>query len=246
MESAIFALTSRYGLSRAELIAEIESAFGLLLSRLRQQEVMVHLQDGMRLEVIAYGKRNGLPVQQVFELPALLSQKDCSAFLEKRLALAAVVKQTRLYKTCTRILLWGSVLRSTPGCDLLIETEILPGEPVIAVCPLNRIGIHERMSARFQNGQRRTFHLRLVDPVLVNGTARTKVVLDRVSKTLTENLLRHYLGGAASQYQLRCLKRYVGHKSIVLSTRRLPREVIKAVDRELQERIEVRIVTALP
>ena len=105
MESAIFALTSRYGLSRAELIAEIESAFGLLLSRLRQQEVMVHLQDGMRLEVIAYGKRNGLPVQQVFELPALLSQKDCSAFLEERLALAAVVKQARLYKTCTRSLI---------------------------------------------------------------------------------------------------------------------------------------------
>ena len=75
---------------------------------------------------------------------------------------------------------------------------------------------------------------------------RTKVVLDRVSKTLTENLLRHYLGLAAGQYQFRCLKRYVGHKSLVLSTKRLPREAIKAVDRELQERIEVRIVKALP
>ncbi len=32
MESAILALASRYGLSRVEVIAEIESAFGLLLS----------------------------------------------------------------------------------------------------------------------------------------------------------------------------------------------------------------------
>lgn len=54
MESVILALANRYGLSRAGLIAEIESAFGLLLSRLRQQEVMVFLQDGMHLEVIAY------------------------------------------------------------------------------------------------------------------------------------------------------------------------------------------------
>lgn len=81
---------------------------------------------------------------------------------------------------------------------------------------------------------------------MAGGTPRTEVVLDRVSKTLTENLLRHYLGSPASRYQLRCLKRYVGHKSIVLSTRRLPREAIKAVDRELQERVEVRIVPALP
>ena len=43
MENAILALGSRYGLSRAEVIAEIESAFSLLLSRLRQQEVMVFL-----------------------------------------------------------------------------------------------------------------------------------------------------------------------------------------------------------
>ena len=100
--------------------------------------------------------------------------------------------------------------------------------------------------SRFQPGQRRAFHLRCIEPVLVNGTPRTKVILDRVSKTLAENLLCHHLGDAAHRFHFRCLKRYVGHKSIVLTTRRLPREVIIAVDRELQERIEVRIVKALP
>ena len=47
-------------------------------------------------------------------------------------------------------------------------------------------------------------------------------------------------------FKFRCLKRYVGHKSVVLATRKLPREVIIAVDRELKERVEVRIVKALP
>ena len=63
---------------------------------------------------------------------------------------------------------------------------------------------------------------------------------------LFRSLLRHHLGDGAHRFHFRCLKRYVGHKSIVLTTKRLPREVIIAVDRELQERIEVRIVRTLP
>jgi hypothetical protein len=168
------------------------------------------------------------------------------AFLEDHLATAAVIKQVRLLKGFERRLLWGEVVRNTAGYPLLVETEIIPDEPIIAVCPLNRIGLHERHAGRLQPGQRRAFHLRRAEPVLVKGTPRAKVVLDRVSKTLTENLLRYHLGDAAHRFQFRCLTRYVGHKSIVLTTRRLPREVIIAVDRELQERIEVRIVKALP
>lgn len=246
MHSAIHALSSQYGLSRAEVIHEVESAFGVLLSRWYGREVLAFLQDETHLEVVGYDQRNGIPVQQILDLPAALSLRHCSAFVEERLALAAVVRQTRLYKSSCRSLLWGEVIRNAPGSDLLVETEIHSGESIIALCPLNRVGIHERESCRLQCGQRRAFHLRLVDAVLVNGMPRTKVILDRVSKTLTENLLPHYLGEAASQYQFRCLKRYVGHKSLVLSTKRLPREAIKAVDRELQERIEVRIVKALP
>ena len=246
MHSAIHDLSSQYGLSKAEVIHEAESAFSVLLSRWYGREVLAFLQDETHLEVVAYDQRNGIPVQQILDLPAALSLRQCSAFLEERLALAAVVRQTRPYKSSSRSLLWGEVMRNHPGSDLFIETEIHEGEPLIALCPLNRVGIHQRESNRLQCGQRRAFHLRLVDAVLVNGMPRTKVVLDRVSKTLTENLLRHYLGLAAGQYQFRCLKRYVGHKSLVLSTKRLPREAIKAVDRELQERIEVRIVKALP
>ena len=246
MHSAIHDLSSQYGLSKTEVIHEVESAFSVLLSRWYGREVLAFLQDETHLEVVAYDQRNGIPVQQILDLPAALSLRQCSAFLEERLALAAVVRQTRLYKSSSRSLLWGEVMRNHPGSDLFIETEIHEGEPVIALCPLNRVGIHERESNRLQCGQRRAFHLRLVDAVLVNGMPRTKVVLDRVSKTLTENLLRHYLGEAASQYQFRCLKRYVGHKSLVLSTKRLPRDAIKAVGQELQERIEVRIVKALP
>jgi hypothetical protein len=246
MQSIILSLASRYTLSTAEVIQEIESAFARQLSQWYRQEVMVFLREGMQLEVVAYGTRNGLPVQRTLDLPAVLSRNQFKTILEYHLATTAVIKQVRLLKSFERRLVWGEVVRNRIGDHLLIETEIIPDELIIAICPLNRIGLHERHAGRFQPGQRRAFHLRRIEPVLVNGTPRTKVVLDRVSKTLTENLIRYYLGDAADRFHFRCLKRYVGHKSIVLTTRRLPREVIIAVDRELQERIEVRIVKALP
>ena len=246
MQSIILSLANRYALSITEVIQEIESAFARQLSQWYRQEVMVFFREGMQLEVVAYTKLNGLPVQYILDLPAVLSRNQFKTILENHLATAAVIKQVRLLKSFERRLLWGEVVRNRAGDHLLIETEIIPDEPIIATCPLNRIGLHERHAGRFQPGQRRAFHLRRIEPVLVNGTPRTKVVLDRVSKTLTENLLRYHLGDSAHRFQFRCLKRYVGHKSIVLTTRRLPREVIIAVDRELQERIEVWIVKALP
>jgi len=246
MQSIILSLASRYALSTAEVIQEIESAFARQLSQWYRQEVMVFLREGMQLEVVAYGKRNGLPVQRTLDLPTVLSRNQFKAILENHLATAAVIKQVRLLKGFERRLVWGEVVRNKIGDHLLVETEIIPDEPIIATCPLNRIGLHERHAGRLQPGQRRAFHLRRIEPVLVNGTPRTKVILDRVSKTLTENLLRYHLGDGADRFHFRCLTRYVGHKSIVLTTRRLPREVIIAVDRELQERIEVRIVKVLP
>jgi len=246
MQSIILSLASRYALSTAEVIQEIESAFARQLSQWYRQEVMVFIREGMRLEIVAYGKRNGLTVQKVLDLPAVLSRRQFRTFLENHLATAAVIKQVREIKSYERRLLWGEIVRNRTDNHLLVETEIIPDEPIIATCPLNRIGLHERHAGRFQPGQRRAFHLRRIEPVLVKGTPRTKVILDRVSKTLTENLLRHHLGDAAHRFHFRCLKRYVGHKSIVLTLQKLPREVIIAVDRELQERIEVRIVKALP
>ena len=246
MQSIILSLASRYALSTSEVIQEIESAFTLFFSQLYRQEIMVFLREGIQLEVVTYSKLNGLPVQQLFDLPAVLSSHQFKTILENHLATAAVIKQVRQLKGFERQLLWGEVIRNRACDHLLVETEIIPDEPIIAICPVNRIGLHERHTGRFQPGQRRAFHLRRIEPVLVNGTPRTKVILDRVSKTLTENLLRYHLGDAAHRFQFRCLTRYVGHKSIVLTTRRLPREVIIAVDRELQERIEVRIVKTLP
>lgn len=246
MESIIASLATRHGLSKDEVLQEIESTFSRLISRWYRLEVMVFFREDLRLEAVVCNKVNGITLQRVFDLPAIFPRSTLRKYLEEQLAMAAVFKLVQRYKPFERQFVWGEVT----GCDsehnFYVETEIISGEWITGICPLNRIGLHERYSEQFHLLQRRAFHLRRVEPVIINGTPRTKVVLDRVSKTLTENLLRYHLGDGTERHEFRCVKRYVGHRSIILTTRKLPREAIVAVDRELKERVQVQIVKQLP
>jgi putative transposon-encoded protein len=119
--------------------------------------------------------------------------------------------------------------------------ELIPGETVTAVCPLNRVGLHERSSGDFSIGEKRAFHVRRVDPVFLHGTPRLKVVVDRVSKTLVETLLKEQIGFSARKMMILCTKRYVGQKSFVIVSRRIPKSAIIAVTQELNEHMQVRV-----
>jgi len=77
---------------------EVESAFALFLSQLYRQEVMVFFREEMRLVIVAYSKKDGLPVQKILDLPAVLSRNQFMSFLEDHLATAAVIKQVRRLK----------------------------------------------------------------------------------------------------------------------------------------------------
>lgn len=245
MQSIIVSLAARHSLSKTEVIQEIESTFSIILSRWYRLEVIAFFREDLHLEAVAYNKVGGVTLQRVVDLPKLFPRDSLWQFLEEHLTKAAVFKLVRRYKPFEKILLWGEVTGYDFAQNFYVETEIIPGERITAICPLNRIGSQERQGIRFSIGQRRAFHLRRVEPISLNGTPRLKVVLDRVSKTLVETLLRDQLG-PESDRKLRCIKRYVGHKSIVLTTRRLPREAILAADRELRERVQVQIVKNLP
>ena len=242
MQSIIASLASRHGLSRAEVLLEVESAFSALLSRWYRREVLVHLRQDLGLEAVAYVRVNGVVHQRVIDLPAMLGRARLSDLLEQRLETAGVCNQVRRYKPCEHNLVWGEIVGSDAEGNLRVATEILPGEPVLALCPLNRIGMHERCTGGFQLGKRRALRLRRVEDKERNGIARVQVVLDRVAKTLVETLLREQLGAQAERIRCHCLKRYVGHRSLVVTDRRLPKAAILSVDRELRERVEVRIL----
>lgn len=236
------ALAEKYALSNPEVMAEIESTFSAVLSHLYHVEVVVFFTEEFQLQAVAYEKRSGVIHQRLLEIPTMLNKTSMTRHLQHSLAKAEVIRQAHRYKPQAGTLLWGEVADRDSERNIYISTEIFGGEQVLAVCPANRVGLHERYRRSFRIGDTRAFHLRLVEPVLLHGTPRLKIVVDRVSKTLVETLLGSFLDGERKRVNIRCVKRYVGHKSIVLVDRMLPRTVIKAVDRELRERVEVHIV----
>ena len=246
MHNIITSLAGKHGLTSAEVMTEVEAVFAAQLSQWYRLPVMAFFRGDLRLEAVAYNNTGGVFMQRLVDLSEIKGRGTLKKQLEVSLAKAAVLKQTARYKFYEKELLWGEITACDPEQNLYVVIEVMPGEWVTAICPVNRIGIHERHSGGFVIGSKRAFHLRRVEPVLVHGTPRLNVVVDRVSKTLVETLLRSQLGPDAEKIKIRCLKRYVGHKSLVLATKTLPKAAIIAVDRELRERVQVQIVTDLP
>ena len=241
MQSTLLALADRYSLSRQEIFAELESILSEVLSERYLSEITCHLRENLQMEIISKKFQNGVIKQHLPHIPKNLNYSKIQALLEYRLGISSVIKHVRRLKALEKTMVWGQINHKSPDGHIYIETEIFPAEPLVAICPINRIGIHERHRPHLQKGQVRAFHLRHIDPVLLNGLPRIKIVVDRVSKTLTENLLLFHLREKAPQFQIRCAKRFVGHKSVILAKKPLPKDVIIAVDRELRERIEVHI-----
>ena len=246
MQEIIASFTDKYGLTKTEIMAEIENVFSAILSQWYRLEVMVFFRENFQLEAVAYNNSGGVIMQKPVDLSEIKRRNTLKRNLETNLAKAVVLKQANLYKFYERELRWGEITASDPEHNLYVETEVIPGELVMAICPLNRIGLHERHTENFSVGRKRAFHLRRVEPIYLNGIPRLKVVVDRVSKNLVVSLLRSQIGDDAEKIKLRCVKRYVGHKSIVLTTKPLPKKAIIAVDRELKERVQVKFVKSLP
>ncbi len=242
MQEIISLFTEKYGLTKNEVMAETEKILSVILSRWYRFEVIVIFQHDFRLEAVAYNKVGGLILQRIIDLKKMRGKNSFIRHLENSLSMAAVLKQTRQYKYHEKEMRWGEITVIDYEKNYHIETEIIPGKTITAICPLNRVGLHDQNSPYFSVGMKRAFHVRRVDPVLLNGTPRLKVMVDRVSKNLVEALLREQLGVVAEDITIRCTKRFVGHKSFVLTSKRLPKSSIIAVTKELGEKMEVRFL----
>ncbi len=241
MQKIISIFSGKYGLTRNEVVTEIEKVFSEVLARRYGCEVMAVLQHDLQMEVVAYNEAGGIVQQRIVELNNIRGWNTIRKHLEESLLKASVLKQTRQYKYYERELRWGEITAIDAEKNCHVELEIILGERVTAVCPLNRIGLHERRCGDFAIGERRAFHVRRVDPVFLHGTPRLKVVVDRVSKTLVETLLKEQVGFSVRKMMIRCTKRYVGQKSFVVVSRRIPKSAIVAVKQELNEHMQVRI-----
>lgn len=242
MQQILTSFALKYRMTITEVMTEVERTFSSMLSEWYGLEVMVHFRDDLQLEAVAYNRTGGVIKQQLIDISKMRGLNTLKKHLEKDLGKVALFKQINRYKYHEKELRWGEVTARDSEGNFHVETEIIPGEKILAMCPLNRIGLHERDTRSFAIGMKRAFHLRRIDPILLNGTPRLKIVVDRVSKTLVETLLTEHLGTSTDNISIRCTKRYVGNKSFVLTSRKLPKSAIIAVTRELGEKMEVRFL----
>ena len=235
-QEIIRSFVDKYGLSRGQVIAEIEKTFSSMLSQWHGQNVVALFSDD-QLQALGYHGQSGMMRQVPITLTTMRGWNTIKRILDMNLGKAACLEEVARYKKKEHQLQWGEIIKKNNDGSLYVEIEIEPGTPVIAVCPGNHLGIHERDMLTV--GQRRAFHLRRVEPVLLQNTPRVKIGIDRVSKTLVEKLLHSRMEN--KNIRIHCLARYVGHKSFVESTTFLPKKIILAASRELNEHIQVKV-----
>ncbi|MFH2122776.1 MAG: hypothetical protein ABIJ50_04760 [Pseudomonadota bacterium] len=232
----INSFVDKYGLSRGQIIAEIEKTLSAMLSQWHGTSTVVLFGDD-QLQALRYAEHPGMTLQNQLELISARGWNTIVRVLDHNLGQAACLHEVAHYKRREHEMRWGEIIRKNDD-GFLVELEIEEGQPILAECPWNRIGVHERKELSV--GQKRAFHLRRIDPILLRGIARVQVTVDRVSKNLVTTLFREQLGGTTGIH-VHCVKRYVGHKSFVSASGFLPKNIIKNVSQELREHIQVSV-----
>lgn len=76
MQKIISLFTGKYGLTRNEVIVEIEKVFSDILSGWYDFEVMVVLHQDLQLEAVAYNKVGGVLLQRSIDLKKIATIKQ--------------------------------------------------------------------------------------------------------------------------------------------------------------------------
>lgn len=234
-QDIISSFVNKHGLSRGQVVAEIEKTFSSMLSQWHKQNVVAMFSDN-QLAAIGYHHNSAEMIQVPIELSTMRGWNTIKRILDKNLSKAACLESVKRYKQKEHCTYWGEIIKKDNKSNFVVEIEIEPGDVVYATCLSNHLGVHERDIVT--TGQKRAFHIRKIDPVIKNNIPRAKILVDRVSKYLVEGLLRSKLD---STFNIRCTKRYVGQKSFVESNAFIPKPVILGVSRELNEHIQVKV-----
>lgn len=242
-EKILTAFVDQYGLPRSTVLEVIVNTLSHILGRWHRMEVMVIYSEG-RLQAVGYSPFHGGLKDHDIDLRTMRGWNTIKRLIDQAMTRAVCLKEARAFKDQEHELRWGEILKHLED-GLLVEVVMDDGQAILAECPYSRIGVHERHSEAFQRGAKRAFHLRRIDPILLNGTPRLRITLDRQSKRLPESLLRERLiahGVRMTGLSLFCEKRIVGMKTIIRVNRPIPRDPIIETAGELNgERIKIKV-----
>ena len=234
----INAFVDKHGLNRGQVIAEIERTFSSMLSRWHRKNVVVVFTDD-QLFSLGYHDDAAGPIQMPIDLTTMRGWNTIKRILDKNLSTAACLDEVSRYKRKEKDIVWGEII-SRDERGLRIELDMEFGVSLYGTCPLQYLGKHERR--QLLKGDRKYFHIRRVESLMLGDVPRTQITVDRVSKNLVVKLIKRQLSPKFQKTKIRCTKRYVGHKSFIQSSRYLPKKLILKAADELGEHIQVNVI----
>jgi len=226
-------------LPRIQVLDIVEKTMSeVLSSRYRGENVRVHIdEDSLLLDIQAYSSIDGGMFRDISS-KTLSGVKNLNRHIETALLRASVLQQVRAVRKHVTEIRPGVITQITSDGTLFVELQAVPNEElIIAECALENQPVSER--GHYKCGDERYFHLRNCTPVVVGTTPRCKLVIDRLSKRLTTDLLRMFLRSTGEEYRVTCAARRPGSYSEVWSTKKIPLEIIREVQAELAEQILV-------
>jgi hypothetical protein len=236
LNNIIQEFVDKYSLNKGQVVAEIEKTFSSMLSRWHRQNIVaIYTTEG--LSAVAYLSSAIGPEQIPIDISsAMRGQNTLRRILDKNLSKAASCDEVARYKKQEGEMVWGDVIgRNEAHLDVELQMEF--GVKLLATCPLQYIGKHERDF--ILKGDRKAFHLRRVETISMGDVSRTHIIVDRVSKALVERLLVSELRSNINNIRLTCTRRFAGRKSFVETNSFIPKNTILKASRELDEHIQV-------
>jgi hypothetical protein len=233
-------LARGYATSGFAVLDTVERVMGEILgTRYRREEIRVRI-DSVTLEVVitAYSQTQG-GHQRTIALSSLTGvrnlQKHIGQALENQ---HTMVMARQLEAYCKGGVYQGVVRRVAASGGLWAELALNEG-----VRPLGWCGPDHQLRQEVGHvrvGQRLSFYLKRVETLLLDGTVRLHLVLDRRCKALLQKLFLHQMKPYKPQIKVTCRNRRAGTLSELWSNEFIPKTVRDEISRELGgEKIQI-------
>jgi hypothetical protein len=229
-------LALKHRLSPEETLSIMAAALSDSLTRAFRRRVITCL-DGERLRI--YKEENNWGGVREIDYRDL-SRDDIRLFrsrFEKDLMKKKAFDEHEYLSTLQGTIVRGVIDRVLDDGSLFVLffiEELFSSRELYALCPINLQSPRERRALK--RGEARFFFVSSVRLVRIERVFRHDIRLSRTNPRLVEALLMKLSGHGG----IRCVRRIAGKMSLIVSTAKIPRETVKAVSRELGERIVVR------
>ena len=219
----------------------IETAISRTLSTMLRMDVLVRLDSNLEIIAINRAHTDTEPIRIDLSEISKQGRRQIRRQIELELE-----KQQALYE-CSHLhplrgqVVSGEIRKISSNGDITVALELddhFQQYTLAGICPSRHLPPKER--GLFSLGEVRMFLVTSVLSVQKRGRFKVQIRLSRTSKTLPERLLRQVSG----LQDIRCLKRIAGAFCEIETIKFIPKDAIKAVGKELKERIIVRVLEA--